>query len=162
MSDQDEHKVSLLERAKIQADVLLPVLNRLRSELGDDQANAIVYESLREWSRQKFEARAMQIQGSPTKKWQQLTVELIEDVGDDVEFQITREEPSAIDYDIHSCRYAQFFLELGEPELGTVLVCESDYHIADIGSPDVQFSRGETIMDGSKLCDFRYTFGEDK
>jgi hypothetical protein len=44
-------KISLLELAKIQAKVLVPVVRALRKELGTERANKIVAEALRGWSR---------------------------------------------------------------------------------------------------------------
>ena len=46
-------KVSLLDKTRIQAQVLLPVLRALRAELGNDKADAIVRQALRDWSRQR-------------------------------------------------------------------------------------------------------------
>ena len=49
-----------------------------------------------------------------------------------------------------------FFRQLGEPELGAVLLCESDLHVAEVGSPEVELTRTQTIMQGAGYCDFRY------
>src|SRR4029077_10504338 len=45
-------KVSLLDKTRIQAQVLVPVLRALRAELGKDKADAIVKQALRDWSKQ--------------------------------------------------------------------------------------------------------------
>jgi hypothetical protein len=51
----DDHlvdpKLSLLDKTRIQAQVLVPVLRALRSELGREKADAIVKEALRGWSK---------------------------------------------------------------------------------------------------------------
>ena len=44
--------ISLLEKTRIQAQVLVPVLRALRSELGKEKADAIVKQALRGWSNQ--------------------------------------------------------------------------------------------------------------
>src|SRR5258707_4581257 len=53
MSVLDEYLVhpglSLLEKTPIQAQVLVPVLRALRSELGKEKADAIVKQALRGW-----------------------------------------------------------------------------------------------------------------
>jgi hypothetical protein len=49
-------RVSLLDKTRIQAQVLVPVLRALRAELGNDKADAIVKQALRDWSRQLFAA----------------------------------------------------------------------------------------------------------
>jgi hypothetical protein len=57
---------------------------------------------------------------------------------------------------ITGCRYADFFRALGEPELGAVLLCEADNHMVEVGSPEVEMTRTQTIMKGAKYCEFRY------
>ena len=45
-----------------------------------------------------------------------------------------------------SCRFAEFFRALGEPELGALLVCEAGIDIAAAGGDEVTFSRSQTLM----------------
>ena len=49
-------KISLLDKTRIQAQVLAPMLRALRAELGKDKADAIVRQALRDWSKQLFAA----------------------------------------------------------------------------------------------------------
>jgi hypothetical protein len=62
-------KLSLLDKTRIQAQVLVPVLHTLRSELGKASADAIVKRALRGWSKQLFAAIGDDIEGSPRRKW---------------------------------------------------------------------------------------------
>jgi hypothetical protein len=75
--------------------------------------------------------------------------------GDAVDLEYREMSESVINFDIVGCRYAQFFKEMGEPELGFLLVCSSDDHMAQ-GLPGVEFSRSQTIMQGADHCDFHY------
>jgi L-2-amino-thiazoline-4-carboxylic acid hydrolase-like protein len=54
------------------------------------------------------------------------------------------------------CRYAQLYKELGEPELGFLLVCSADFRMAEGFDPDIKLTRTQTIMQGASHCDFRY------
>ena len=49
-------RLSLLDKTRIQAQVLVPVLGALRAELGKEKADAIVKEALRGWSKDLFAA----------------------------------------------------------------------------------------------------------
>ena len=61
------------------------------------------------------------------------------------------------EFNITGCRYADFFRELGEPELGALLLCDMDLHfIEQVGAPDVELTRTQTIMKGASYCDFRF------
>jgi len=77
-------------------------------------------------------------------------------IGTDIDMQMLKAEPDAMEFNVIGCRYADFFRELGEPELGAVLLCEADNHVVDAAGPDVELTRTQTIMKGGSYCDFRY------
>jgi hypothetical protein len=56
------------------------------------------------------------------------------------------------------CRFAEYFRALGEPELGSLLICETDFDIASAGEGEVGLERAQTIMRGAPSCTFRYKF----
>jgi hypothetical protein len=60
--------------------------------------------------------------------------------------------------DVTRCRFAEFFRALGEPELGALLICETDFDIASVGKGEVSLDRAQTIMQGAPSCAFRYKF----
>src|SRR5947209_17864903 len=141
-------KLSLLDKTRIQAQVLLPVLRALRAELGKDKADAIVKQALRDWSKQLFAAIGDRIEGSPRNKWAAINTVFGEVSGKEVEFNILRHDKEALDIDVTHCRFAEFFRALGEPELGALLICEADFDIASVGKGDVSLDRVQTIMGG--------------
>ena len=63
--------------------------------------------------------------------------------------------------DVTQCRYAQFYKELGESELGFLLVCSSDFPFAEGLGADIKLTRTQTIMQGASHCDFRYRRQKD-
>jgi hypothetical protein len=75
-----------------------------------------------------------------------------------VEVEILRHDQEALDIDVTRCRFAEFFRALGEPELGALLICETDFDIAAIGEGEVSLERAQTIMRGAPSCTFRYKF----
>jgi hypothetical protein len=110
-------RVSLLDKTRIQAQVLVPVLRALRAELGKDKADAIVQQALRDWSKQLFAAIGDGIEGSPRHKWATIQGAWGEVSGREVEFESLRHDKEALDIDVTRCRFAEFFRALGEPEL---------------------------------------------
>ena len=148
--------ISLLDEVKIQAQVLVPILKALRSELGAERANGLVISALREWSRDVYRRIGASVTGSAKEKWAVLTSEAAARIGTDIDTQMLRVEPDAMEFNVLGCRYADFFRELGEPELGAVLLCEVDHHVVEAVGPDVQLTRTQTIMRGATYCDFRY------
>jgi predicted hydrocarbon binding protein len=150
--------ISLLDKTRIQAQVLVPVLRALRAELGKDKADAIVKQCLRDWSKQLFAAIGDGIEGSPRRKWATIQSVWGEVSGREVEVEILRHDEEAMDIDVTRCRFAEFFRELGEPELGALLICEADFDIAAAGEGEVSLERAQTIMQGASSCTFRYKF----
>jgi hypothetical protein len=151
-------RLSLLHKTRIQAQVLVPVLRALRSELGKERADAIVKQALRDWSKQLFAAIGRGIEGSPRRKWATIQSVWGEVSGREVEVEILRHDEEALEIDVTHCRFAEFFRALGEPELGALLICEIDFDIAAAGGSEVSLTRDQTIMQGASSCTFRYKF----
>jgi hypothetical protein len=156
-------KISLLELAKIQAKVLVPVMRALRKELGAERADRIVADALRGWSRELYGKIGNEIQGRPAEKFDAILRTWMPKIGTDVDMDVVRQTPEHWDFNITGCRYADFFRELGEPELGALLLCEQDIHVTDVvGRPDVKLERTQTIMKGAKYCDFRWSMNRSE
>jgi len=151
-------KLSLLDKTRIQAQVLVPVLRALRAELGKEKADAIVKRALRDWSKQLFAAVGDGIDGRPRRKWAALQAVWAQISEPHVAAEIRRHDKEAFEIDVTECRFAEFFRALGEPELGALLVCEADFEIAAASGGEVSLSRDQTIMQGAPSCTFRYKF----
>jgi len=151
-------EVSLLDKTRMQAQVLVPVLRALRARLGKEDADALVKQALRDWSRQLFAGIAAGIDGTPRQKWAALQKVFGDVSGREVEYEVKRHDEAAFDIDVTRCRFADFFRALGEPELGALLICAADFDIAAAGEGAVDLERAETIMQGASACTFRYRF----
>ena len=151
-------RLSLLDKTRIQAQVLVPVLRALRSELGKERADAIVKQALRDWSKQLFAAVGDSVDGGPRRKWAAMHTALAEITEQEVMVEMRRQDKEALEFDVTHCRFAEFFRALGEPELGALLICETDFDIAAAGGSEVSLTRDQTIMQGASSCTFRYKF----
>jgi predicted ArsR family transcriptional regulator len=151
-------KLSLLDKVRIQAQVLVPVLHALRAELGKEKADAIVKQALRDWSKELFAAVGDSVDGSPRRKWAALHTAMGEISEREVTVEMRRQDKEALEFDITHCRFAEFFRALDEPDLGALLLCSTDIDIAAAGGEEVSFTREQTIMQGAPSCTFRYKF----
>ena len=151
-----------LEQAKIQAQVLVPVLKAFRKELGEERANRIAWGALAGWRDQVW--RGMSVpSGTPAEQVRAGTVATAQIIGDAVDVEILRDDADAIEVNVIGCRYAQFFRELGEPELGFALTCAfDDTQIEVFGGDEVKLKRTGTIMTGADRCDFRWALKNAK
>ncbi len=148
--------VSLLDEYKFQAEVLVPVLKALRAELGEECTNRLVLRSLQEWSRERWHRLGERFPGSPNEKVDALYASVGPRIGNDADFQRLKDEPDEKKVNITGCRYADFFRQISEPELGAVLCCDDDFYIAEVSWPETELTRTQTIMQGAPYCNFRW------
>ena len=162
MNVLDEYMVdsslSLLDKTRIQAQVLVPVLRTLRTELGKERADAIARQALRDWSKALFAAVGKSVDGSPRRKWAAMQTALTELTEREVTVEMHRHDKEALEFDVTHCRFAEFFRALGEPELGALLICATNFDIVAAGGSEVSLTREQTLMQGAPSCTFRYTF----
>jgi hypothetical protein len=125
--------IPLLEKTKIQAQVLVPLVKALRAELGEARADAIVRKALGEQFR-RYGEKFWQRQGE-------------RNLGDKL----------ANAFDGFAAGDA-----LDEPELGFLLVCGSDFPMTEGFGAPVELKRTQTIMQGASHCDFRYALKAGK
>jgi hypothetical protein len=147
--------VPVIQQAKIQAQVLVPLVKALQAELGEERANALVRKALgdiyrrhgEEFWRKKNEKNLGKIMASAFATYAR---------DDALDYSVIEQSQDAFAFNVTGCRYAEFYKELGEPELGFLLVCSADFQTAEGFDPDIKLTRTQTIMQGASHCDFRY------
>jgi len=152
--------ISALEQAKIQAQVLVPLIKVLQAELGEERANALVRKALggvyrrlgEQWLQKKGSRHVGEGMASAFTAFAK---------GDALDYSVRAQSQETYEIDVTRCRYAQFYQALGEPELGFLLVCSSDFPFAEGFDPDLTLTRSQTIMQGASHCDFRYRRRKD-
>ena len=147
--------VSVLEQARIQAQVLVPLIKALQAELGEARANELVRKALRDLYRRYGEEFW---KAKNERNLGKAVASAFSTYGRDdaLDYSVREQSEDAFAIDITRCRYAEFYKELGEPELGFLLVCSADFDTAEGFGGDVKLTRTQTIMQGASHCDFRY------
>ena len=150
-------RLSLLDKTRIQAQVLVPVLRALRTELGKERADTIADKPCAT-GRSNCSPRGRKRRGQPAAQMgghadrADRNHRTRSDGGDEQ----ARQGSAGIR--CHACRFAEFFRALGEPELGALLVCATDFDIVAAGGSEVGLTRDQTLMQGAPSCTFRYRF----
>lgn len=147
--------IPVIQQAKIQAQVLVPLIKALQAELGEERANVLVRSALgdlyrrfgEEFWRTKNETNLGTAIASAFATYAR---------ADALDYSVIEQSRDAFAIDVTGCRYAEFYKELGEPELGFLLVCSADFTTAEGFGPDIKLTRTQTIMQGADHCDFRY------
>ena len=148
----------LMERVKLQTEVLLPLLRHLRAELGVEKANNLFYPVLRRMTKDWIMEIASSKSKDPIENFRKTSELHLTYFEGDVDMDVLRADDERLEVNVTGCRYADFFRQLGEPELGSILTCEMDDHIAELSAPAVSLSLTDTIMKGGTHCPFRYKF----
>jgi hypothetical protein len=153
-------KIPLIEQAKLQARVLVPLIKALREEMGTERAHALVRKALGDMYRE-LGRESWQRQGSRSaeeklaRSWQAFGG------ADALKYDVLKKTPDAYEVNVTECQYAKFYKQLGEPELGFLLACSPDFPLVE-GYGEVKLQRTQTIMQGASHCDFRYRLEQKK
>jgi L-2-amino-thiazoline-4-carboxylic acid hydrolase len=152
--------IPVIEQAKIQAQVLVPLVKALQAELGEERANALVRKALgdiyrrlgEQWRRAKDTRDVGESMASAFAAFAK---------GDALDYSVRSQSQDTYEINVTRCRYAEFYKELRQPELGFLLVCSADFPFAEGFGSDMELTRTQTIMAGASHCDFRYRRNKD-
>ncbi len=155
-----EERIGVLERRRIEAMVLGPLIRAYQDEIGRERASDIARQVITEIAREQGAAMARKIGANglrdfadnkePWTRNGALEIDVIEKSDTEYSFNVTR------------CRYAEMYRELGFADLGDVFSCTRDFEFSRGFNPDIQLTRTQTIMKGASHCNFRYKVGSAK
>ena len=150
--------IPLIEQAKIQAQVLVPLVKALQAELGEERANALVRKALGDQYR-KFGEKWWKSQGARDLGEKMASAFEGFAAADALDYEVLRKDAQSFEVNVTGCRFAEFYKRIGAPELGFLLVCKPDFALAE-GYSDPVADRTQTIMQGASHCDFRLQVGK--
>lgn len=156
-----EGEIGILERRRIEAAVIGPLYNAMRQEIGEEKAQAILDRAIREVAitvARSFAARTPG--GTSLRTFQDLHVLWTKDDALTIEVLDATEE--RFDYNVHRCRYAETYRELGLGHIGHLLSCNRDGVFCHGYDTRIELTRTQTIMQGASHCDFRYRLAGPK
>ena len=146
-------KITHLERRKIESGVLVPIIEAFQRAIGKEQASQIAREVIIELAQKDGERWAQQY-GTNLEAMDQVTD--IWAAGGSLDIQKLKKTDHHLDFNVTRCRYAEFYKELGLPELGYLVHCNRDFAMTEGFNRSIDLKRTQTIMEGAAYCDFRY------
>ena len=156
--DAQKLRLPLLEQREIEARIVGPLVRAFASQLGNDQALAIVGEVVRELARQSGGELARLLGEQSLEAFAQSLGRWRENGA--LEIDILEQTPEKLTFNVTRCRYAEMYRDLGLADLGASLSCQRDYALAEGFNPAIQLVRTQTIMGGASHCDFRFRLAE--
>lgn len=144
----------LLEQRKIEARILAPLIEAFEAEFGRERTHTLVGEVIKNIARCDGQNIREELEGSPMEKVTALLPRFNE--ADALEIAVLKQDDSCFEFNVTRCRFAEFYQELGIPELGFLLSCNRDFALCEGISPELELERSQTIMEGAPHCDFRF------
>jgi predicted ArsR family transcriptional regulator len=151
--------ITHLERRKIEAGVLIPMVQAFQRAIGKEQANEIAREVIIELAR-KDGARWAEQFGDDLSGMEKVSG--VWAAGGSLGIEPIAKSADKLDFNVTRCGYAEFFKELGLPELGYLFHCNRDFAMVEGFSPGLTLERTQTIMEGASHCDFRFVRKEEE
>jgi hypothetical protein len=145
--------ITHLERRKIEGGVLIPMVQAFQKAIGKERANEIAREVIIELARQDGERWAQQF-GEDLAAMEKVSG--VWAGGGSLEIQPLGKSAEKLDFNVTRCQYAEFYQQLGLPELGALFHCSRDFAMVEGFSPGLKLERTQTIMQGASHCDFRF------
>jgi hypothetical protein len=149
--------ITHLERRKIEGGVLIPMVQAFQRAIGKDRANEIARDVIVELARQDGGRWSQQF-GNDLPAMQRVSG--VWAGGGSLEIKTIESTESKLDFNVTRCRYAEFYKELGLPELGYLFHCNRDFAMVEGFSSELKLERTQTVMQGASHCDFRFSLRE--
>jgi hypothetical protein len=140
-----EQKLTPFERITQAVKAQIPLVRAMEAELGRDRAHELVRVALDKANRQTVSARGSLLD-IPT-----LAAEF---AGVRYEFTTVEQTDTLLRNHVSHCDYAEFMEQIGARDLGTLLICDSDFAMAD--ELGLRLERTKTCMAGDGMCNFCY------
>lgn len=148
-------EMSVLDRRRIEAQVLGPMVRAFQAEIGEARANEVVRRVIVGIAQEQGRALAQRV-GRDDLKGLAQGLEAWTRNGA-LELEVLEGSEARYSFNVTRCRYAEMYRELGMADLGFVLSCNRDFSLSQGFNPAMRLTRTQTIMQGAPFCDFRFT-----
>ena len=147
----------IIERRRIEAELIKPLYETLVAKYGVEQARAVIEETIRKSAIAQAAGFAAQVEGGPSlqsfidiqKHW---TAEGA------LEIEVIDKGEAHFDFNVTRCRYSEMYREMGLGEIGSLLSCNRDGAFCEGYDSNLTLTRTQTLMGGASHCDFRYRY----
>lgn len=148
-------ELTLLERRRLEAGVLVPVIRAMQAEFGEAKTNEVVARTIREIARaQGDESRA----AAPIDSMAALADRFQNGVlrEGSLIVDVVENDEARFGFNVTRCKFVEMYEEMGARDLGFLLSCNRDFAMFEGMAPELDFDRTQTRMQGASHCDFRY------
>ena len=161
MSKTTENLLPMLERRRIEAQILGHVHETLKASHSIEVAQQAVADAVKASSIEQAKAMAADVGGNTSMqtfvdRQSQWTV------GGALEIEVLEQSDRAYRFDVKRCQYSEMYREMGLGEIGHLLSCQRDGTFCEGYDTRLKLTRTQTIMQGATHCDFSYRLEESE
>ena len=149
--------LSMLEKRKIEAEILKEVYETLKESHGEEVARRTIAKSVRRSAIEQARQFAASAPGGPSLKAFQDVMPLWTK-GGALEIEVKEQTDRTFAFNVVRCRYAETYKAMGLGEIGHLLSCNRDGAFCEGYDPKLKLERTQTIMQGASHCDFKYRY----
>jgi len=149
--------LSMLEKRRIEAEILKEVYETLKASHGEAVAKTTIAESVRRSAIEQARQFAAAAPGGPSLKAFQDVMPLWTK-GGALEIDVQEKTDTSFVFNVVRCRYAETYKAMGLGEIGHLLSCNRDGAFCEGYDPKLKLERSQTIMQGASHCDFKYRY----
>ncbi|MBV8663937.1 MAG: L-2-amino-thiazoline-4-carboxylic acid hydrolase [Hyphomicrobiales bacterium] len=151
--------LGILARRRIEAEILAPVYDELKAEIGVERAQEIIRKAVRRAAIAAGKAFADRAAGG-TDIASFRAIQPLWTKDGALEIETLQATPESYDFNVRRCRYAETYKKMGLGEIGALLSCNRDGAFCEGYDSRLKLTRTQTIMEGASHCDFRYRLEE--
>ena len=155
----DIDNMSVLDRRRIEALVLGPMIRAFEEEIGRERAHAIARRVIVKIAEEQGRTLSQRMGGDDLTAFSKSKDPWVR--GGALETDTLEDNDSKVSFNVTRCRYAEMYRELGMADLGSIFSCGRDGALSTGFNPSIKLARSQTIMEGASHCDFRYTIEKD-
>lgn len=152
--DQDD-QLGILQRRRIEANIIAPIYRNLVKEVGQEKAADIIREAITEDAR-KAGARFAAAEPSGASLATFIEIQELWEQDDALVTETVVATDDEFVYKVHKCAYAQMYKDMGLADIGKLLSCTRDFEFIEGYDPSIGLTRTQTVMEGADYCDFHY------
>jgi hypothetical protein len=149
--------LSMLDKRKIEAEILKEVYETLKASHGEAVARSTVSESVRRSAIEQARQFAAAAPGGTSLKAFQDVMPLWTK-GGALEIEVKEQTDTTFTFNVTRCQYAETYKAMGLGEIGALLSCNRDGAFCEGYDPKLKLERSQTIMGGASHCDFKYRY----
>jgi hypothetical protein len=135
-----------------------PILHSLARELGEDQVLEALKKVTYESGWQVGQAAARQAPCNDFAAFNAWARDLNHFWRHTLTFETIEDSPQAFEVKVTECLWAKTLREIGEADIGYLLICHPDYSYCQGFNPQISMSRSKTLMQGDSYCNHRWVW----